>query len=211
MTDADSRAVVDKIAGVATAAQDNPCSPSSSRPCRSNASGAYELDQGMTDGAASEPVSDPHQPPTCYRHPDRESHVQCSRCGRYICPDCMVEAPVGFHCPECVRDAPVVSCVRQDVGWRRRSSRTPYSLPKFSSPSTLCLWPAAAQQRGADRPFLDVGWLRLRSLASGGDSLPPPSCTAVPRTCYSTWWRCGLSVARSSHVWDAGGTSRSIW
>ncbi|PSL05160.1 membrane associated rhomboid family serine protease [Haloactinopolyspora alba] len=40
--------------------------------------------------------------PTCYRHADRETYVRCSRCERYICPDCMSAAPVGFHCPECV-------------------------------------------------------------------------------------------------------------
>jgi membrane associated rhomboid family serine protease len=36
----------------------------------------------------------------CYRHPDRETGVSCSECGRGICPDCMVFAPVGIRCPE---------------------------------------------------------------------------------------------------------------
>ncbi|PWI41199.1 rhomboid family intramembrane serine protease [Streptomyces sp. ICBB 8177] len=40
----------------------------------------------------------------CYRHPERETGVRCSRCGRPICPECMVSASVGFHCPECVAD-----------------------------------------------------------------------------------------------------------
>lgn len=37
---------------------------------------------------------------TCYRHPDRETGVSCSECGRGICPDCMVFLPVGIKCPE---------------------------------------------------------------------------------------------------------------
>ncbi|MFD9126020.1 rhomboid family intramembrane serine protease [Kitasatospora sp. NPDC059571] len=43
------------------------------------------------------------QLPGCYRHPDRETGIGCARCGRPICPECMVSAAVGFHCPECVR------------------------------------------------------------------------------------------------------------
>jgi len=40
---------------------------------------------------------------TCYRHPDRETRVSCSSCGRPICPDCMTPTPVGMRCPECMR------------------------------------------------------------------------------------------------------------
>jgi membrane associated rhomboid family serine protease len=40
----------------------------------------------------------------CYRHPGRETNVQCSNCGRPICPDCMTVTPVGMRCPECARE-----------------------------------------------------------------------------------------------------------
>ncbi|HET6506869.1 MAG TPA: rhomboid family intramembrane serine protease [Baekduia sp.] len=40
---------------------------------------------------------------TCYRHPNRETGVSCSNCGRPICPDCMTPTPVGMRCPECAK------------------------------------------------------------------------------------------------------------
>ena len=44
-------------------------------------------------------------PPTCYRHPDRETWVSCVRCGLHACPDCLRSAAVGQQCVECVRGA----------------------------------------------------------------------------------------------------------
>jgi membrane associated rhomboid family serine protease len=57
--------------------------------------------------APGDQASQPGQesPPTCYRHPDRETWVSCVRCGRHACPDCLREAAVGQQCVECVRGA----------------------------------------------------------------------------------------------------------
>jgi membrane associated rhomboid family serine protease len=48
----------------------------------------------------------------CYRHPNRETGVSCSNCGRPICPDCMTATPVGMRCPECARQRTAVRTMR---------------------------------------------------------------------------------------------------
>ncbi len=45
-----------------------------------------------------------HEPdPRCVNHPSVETLVSCSSCGDPICPDCMVQAPVGIKCRNCAR------------------------------------------------------------------------------------------------------------
>ncbi|WP_030170559.1 rhomboid family intramembrane serine protease [Spirillospora albida] len=81
--------------------------------------------------------TDPQSPPetsvpSCYRHPGRETYVRCTRCDRYICPDCMRDAAVGHQCPECVAEGNRgVRQPRTAFGARAAASATPvvtYSL-----------------------------------------------------------------------------------
>ena len=63
----------------------------------------------------------------CYRHPNREALIRCTRCDRPICPDCMRPASVGFHCPDDVQqDARTVRAPRTSVGARIMES-PPYA------------------------------------------------------------------------------------
>ncbi|WGL52574.1 rhomboid family intramembrane serine protease [Nocardioides sp. BP30] len=67
--------------------------------------------------AEHHPEASAPEVPVCYRHPGRESHIRCQRCGRPICPECMTPASVGFQCPECLAEG------RASVRTPRRSFR----------------------------------------------------------------------------------------
>jgi membrane associated rhomboid family serine protease len=78
------------------------------------------------------------EPRYCYRHPDRETGLSCSECGRPICVDCMTVAPVGIRCPEHAGSRPraVVAASRPasiaGKRVRRTAARHGYVIPEFS-------------------------------------------------------------------------------
>jgi hypothetical protein len=78
------------------------------------------------------------EPKYCYRHPDRETGLSCSECGRPICVDCMTVAPVGIRCPEHAGTRPraVVAASRPasvaGKRVRRTAARHGFVIPEFS-------------------------------------------------------------------------------
>ena len=39
----------------------------------------------------------------CAAHPDTETNLKCGKCGKPICPRCMVQTPVGARCRDCAK------------------------------------------------------------------------------------------------------------
>ena len=43
----------------------------------------------------------------CAKHPDVETNLACGKCGKPICPKCLVQTPVGMRCAECANLKPL--------------------------------------------------------------------------------------------------------
>lgn len=69
--------------------------------------------------------------PDCYRHPGRDTGVRCTRCERPVCPDCRVEAAVGFQCVECVHEGRAAPA---------RGPRTDYGGPARADGALVTRW-----------------------------------------------------------------------
>jgi membrane associated rhomboid family serine protease len=100
---------------------------------------------------------------TCYRHPQRETNVSCSNCGRPICPDCMTSTPVGMRCPECAR--------------QRTRVKNPIGVPtRADAPATyvimaLCIAAYVAELAGGGTSGLDGGGKLIRDYGLFGPAV----------------------------------------
>lgn len=84
--------------------------PEESRFC--SQCGAASVDNPASDDALGLPKQDEYNlpeagqeylPQKCSFHPDVETALACGKCGRYICPRCMIQTPVGSRCPSCAQ------------------------------------------------------------------------------------------------------------
>ncbi len=100
------------------------------------------------------PAPDSAAPPRCYRHPNREALIRCTRCDRPICPDCMRPASVGFHCPDDVAIArKTVRAPRTSVGAVLRDS-PPYVTGVLVALNAIAYLITGLQSKsGLSRPF----------------------------------------------------------
>jgi len=52
---------------------------------------------------SQETAQEPANTGTCHWHSEAETGLSCSQCGKWVCTNCMVQAPVGIRCRECGR------------------------------------------------------------------------------------------------------------
>ena len=64
----------------------------------------------------------------CYRHPDRETRLACSDCGRPICTACSIDAAVGQKCPQCVNRVGRQRTIDARASMGRSSSVPPMTM-----------------------------------------------------------------------------------
>lgn len=100
---------------------------------------------------------------TCYRHPNRETGVSCSSCGRPICPDCMTPTPVGMRCPECARQK---TKVRTAVSLTSDPQLT-YVLIAINVLVFVAMVASGGGLAGRGGPVYEQGFLRAAEVASG--------------------------------------------
>ena len=161
----------------------------------------------------------------CYRHPDRETGVSCSNCGRPICHECMIPAPVGFRCPECVKEqsgrgsrAKVVTRGQIRSRWSSGGIGAPAGLSATKVLIALNVLMFVIELVTGYSSLLGGGtapstWGARadpgpRADTTTGACSPACSCTAASSTWDSTCGRCGPS-AGSWRPRSAGSSSSS--
>jgi membrane associated rhomboid family serine protease len=151
--------------------------------------------------------------PTCYRHPGREAHIRCQRCGRTICPDCMRDAAVGFQCVECVAEGKRTT----------RQGRTAYGglRPTDASVTTMVLmainigvWAIIFASGGAASRLYELLALAPTGRCAVGDGswygqIPAAGvCERLPGT---TTWVPGLVDGAYWQLISSAFTHEAIW
>jgi membrane associated rhomboid family serine protease len=115
----------------------------------------------------------------CYRHPNRETYVSCSECGRPICTECMTPAPVGQRCPEHSGKAQGISRVRS--GARRTAFEGTGALvtKTLIAANVLVYVVTAAQGAGLNDPggSLFAKWVLFGPAVANGDWWRLVTCT----------------------------------
>ncbi|KOG35076.1 rhomboid family intramembrane serine protease [Streptomyces resistomycificus] len=141
--------------------------------------------------------------PGCYRHPDRETGIRCTRCERPICPECMVSASVGFQCPDCVRGgsgtghAPTASQPRTIAGGTIAAD--PRLLTKILVGINLAVFIAVHVRTSLLNDLVLIG------------AWPPAPFEPTQGVAGGEYYRLVTSMFTHNEVWHIGFNMLSLW
>ncbi|WP_432133555.1 rhomboid family intramembrane serine protease [Streptomyces sp. bgisy154] len=141
--------------------------------------------------------------PGCYRHPDRETGVRCTRCERPICPECMVSASVGFQCPECVRGGSGTGHAPAANQPRTLAGGTVAADPRLVTKILIGINLAVFFAGRADTSFLD----RLVQVGQW----PPAPFTPTEGIAEGQWYLLFTSMFAHEAIWHIGFNMLSLW
>ncbi|MEU8677443.1 rhomboid family intramembrane serine protease [Streptomyces sp. NPDC048560] len=152
--------------------------------------------------AGQDPSPVPGSPPTCYRHPDRKTGIRCTRCERPICPECMVDASVGFQCPDCVREG----------------SGTGHH-PGANRPRTVAGGTVAADPRLVTKILLGINAAVFIAVLAAGDRLLDElllfgraySSDGLEGVAEGQWYRLVTSTFLHQEVWHIAFNMLGLW
>ncbi|GAA3158810.1 rhomboid family intramembrane serine protease [Streptomyces rameus] len=155
----------------------------------------------MEQAAGSE--RDTRSVPVCYRHPDRETGVRCTRCERPICPECMVSASVGFQCPDCVRGGSATGPAPQASRPRTIAGGTVTADPRLLTKILIGINLAVFLAIQADRSLLDHVVLY--------GAWPPKPFPPASGVAGGEWYRFVTSMFAHEQYWHIGFNMLSLW
>ncbi|MFJ4523766.1 rhomboid family intramembrane serine protease [Streptomyces sp. NPDC088810] len=148
-------------------------------------------------------AQDARSVPVCYRHPDRETGVRCTRCERPICPECMVSASVGFQCPDCVRGGSGTGHAPQASRPRTLAGGTVTTDPRLLTKILIGINLAVFIAIQADRSLLDDVVLY--------GAWPPKPFTPTSGVAGGEWYRFVTSMFAHEQYWHIGFNMLSLW
>lgn len=164
----------------------------------------------------------PPQPPApvaCYRHPNATAGVRCQRCGRPICGNCMVEAPVGHQCPECVHRGRAASGQGRLPYGGRRSANPKATTLALIAINALVFAVTSLAGRASSRVF-DYLALTPRSICAVGSSyyqgVDATSCAAsggtwLPGFADGAWWQLLTSAFVHANLLHIAVNMLALW
>ncbi|GHJ40276.1 rhomboid family intramembrane serine protease [Streptomyces sp. TS71-3] len=174
---------------------------------------------GQADHAPDFPPPDGRQggqgaggAPACYRHPDRQTGVRCTRCDRPICPECMVSASVGFQCPDCVRagsgsgsaGGPAASRPRTIAGGTVTSD--PRLITKILIGINIAVFIAIQVNDSLVDKLVLIGSWPPRNLFP-----PGVAYHATQGLASGEWYRLVTSMFAHQEIWHIGFNMLSLW
>lgn len=133
--------------------------------------------------------------PTCYRHPDRETGLSCSECGRPICTECMTPAPVGIRCPD-------------HAGTRRRV-QPPRIVARASRGSTEAL--VTKTLIAVNVAVYLIGAVQGAGLNNPGGTLFDKFLLYGPYVHHGDWWRLLTAAFLHANLIHIGFNMLALW